>query len=53
MPVRRAAFIGMLVGMLAALSGNASAAAKVIRFGKLWDGSRVINNAIVANSNGS
>ncbi len=36
----------MLVSLLA-LSANAMAATKAIKFGKLWDGHKVIINAVV------
>ena len=37
----------MLVVLTMAISINASAATKAIKFGKLWDGHKVIPNAVV------
>ena len=33
--------------MMLSMAGNAVAAVKAIKFGKLWDGHNVINNAVV------
>ena len=48
MSVIRAAIVALVVMVMATPAG---AATKVLRFGKLWDGERVINNAIVVIEN--
>jgi hypothetical protein len=39
--------VTLAVALLLSLSLSASAATKAIKFGKLWDGHRVVPNAVV------